>query len=138
MGKSQYWREEATNLDLISIVSKICSLILEMSWHLTSKLSQATSTAAHSSSIYMTFCLLDQLGRTVWKGLASFFLLYGRQDTKSLGKRPRFSKKPSNTLVFTCHRDSAGLAPRENKLSVPSGPQDLPASQGVSGSLRFH
>jgi hypothetical protein len=40
----------------------------------------------------MTSCWLDQLKRTVWKGLASSFLFYARQDTKSLGKSPRFAK----------------------------------------------
>jgi hypothetical protein len=32
------------------------------------------------------------------------------QNAKSLRKRPRFAKTPSNTLAFSCHRDSAGLA----------------------------
>jgi hypothetical protein len=57
---------------------------LELLWYPTSKSSQPTSTSAHSSSTYMTSCWLDQPGRTVWKGLASSFLFYERQDTKSL------------------------------------------------------
>jgi hypothetical protein len=47
------------------------------------------------------------------------FLFYGRQNTNSLGKRPRFTKILSNTSDFTCHRHNAGFAPRGNRLSVP-------------------
>jgi hypothetical protein len=67
----------------------------------------------------MTFCWLDQLGRTVGKGLVSFFLFYGRKDTKSLGKNLRFAKTPSNTSDFTYCKDSTSSAPRGNRLSVP-------------------
>jgi hypothetical protein len=67
----------------------------------------------------MTSCLLDQLGRTVKKGLAFSFLFYGRQDTKSLRKRPRFAKTLSNTLAFTCPRGNVVSALRGNRLYVP-------------------
>jgi hypothetical protein len=39
--------------------------------------------------------------------------------TKFLRRRPIFAKTLSNTSAFTCHRGNAGLALRENKLSVP-------------------
>jgi hypothetical protein len=55
-------------------------------------------------------------------GHALSFLFYGRQDTKSLGKRPRFSKILSNTSSFTCPRVNAGLALKGNRLYVPSSP----------------
>jgi hypothetical protein len=69
----------------------------------------------------MTSCWLDQLGRIVWKGLSSFFLFYGRQDIKSLGKRPTFAKTLSNTSAFTCHRGNGRLS-SEKKQSVCSIP----------------
>jgi hypothetical protein len=69
---------------------------------------------AHSSSMGMTSCLLDQLRRTALKGFTSFFLFYGRQDTKPLGKMYRFAKTLSNTSPFTCPKVNAGLALRRN------------------------
>jgi hypothetical protein len=50
VGKSQYWRKGATNLDSIASDLKTPSLPSELLWHPTSKLSQPNSTAAHSSS----------------------------------------------------------------------------------------
>jgi hypothetical protein len=73
----------------------------------------------------MTFCWLDQLGKTVWKGCTFSFVFYGKQNKKSLGKRPRFSKMLSNASAFTCSRGNAGLALRENRLYVPSQPPRL-------------
>jgi hypothetical protein len=84
----------------------------------------------------MTSCWLDHLGRTVWKGQA-FFLFYGKQDTKSLGKRPRFDKTLSNTSAFTCPRGNAGLALRGNKLYAPSQSLRPLANQRVFGSYGF-
>jgi hypothetical protein len=49
-------------------------------------------------------------------------LLYGRQGTKFLRRRPRFAKTLSNTSAFTCHRGNAGSGLRGNKLSVSSWP----------------
>jgi hypothetical protein len=57
-------------------VSKVHPLFSELFWHPTSKFSQPTSMAAHSSSMKMTSCWLDQLGRTIWKGLTSILLFY--------------------------------------------------------------
>jgi hypothetical protein len=68
----------------------------------------------------MTFFWLDQLGRTVWKGHTFSFLFNGRQDRRSLEKRPRFAKTLSNTSAFTCPRGNAVSALRENRLYVPS------------------
>jgi hypothetical protein len=65
---------------------------------------------------------LDQLRRTVHKGLACSFLFYGRRDKNSLGKRPKFAKTLSNTSAFICPRGNAGSALRGNRLSVPSQP----------------
>jgi hypothetical protein len=48
--------------------------------------------------------------------------LYGRQDTKSLGKSPRFAKTRSNTSAFTCLRGNTFSALRGNRLSVLSQP----------------
>jgi hypothetical protein len=56
----------------------------------------------------MTSCQLDQFRRTVWKRFATFFLFYGRQDTKSLGKKAEFPKTLSNILAFTCPRGNSG------------------------------
>jgi hypothetical protein len=61
----------------------------------------------------VTSCWLDEL-RTVWEGYIFSFLFYGRQDTKSLGKRLQFAKTLSNTLAFTCSRGNAGSALRGN------------------------
>jgi hypothetical protein len=47
-------------------------------------------------------------------------LFYGRQDTKSLGKGPRFAKTLSNTSAFTCPRGNTGSALRGSRLYVPS------------------
>jgi hypothetical protein len=77
---------------------------------------------AYSSSTKMTSCWLDQPRRTVWKGLASSFLVYESQDKKSLGKRPRFAKTLSDTSVFTSARGNVDSAFRGNRLSVPSQP----------------
>jgi hypothetical protein len=68
--------------------------------------------------MWMTPCWLDQLGRTVWKGLISLYLFYGRQGSKFLGRKPRFAKTPSNTSAFTCHKGNTDLALRGNMLSV--------------------
>jgi hypothetical protein len=65
---------------------------------------------------------LDQLRRTVWKGHTFSFLFYGRQDTKSASKRPKFAKTLPNTLAFTCPRGNAGSALRRNRIYVPSQP----------------
>jgi hypothetical protein len=45
-----------------------------------------------------------------------------KQDTKFLGKRPRFAKSLSNTLAFTCPSGNTGAALRGNRLYVPSLP----------------
>jgi hypothetical protein len=79
----------------------------------------------------MTSCWLDQLRRTVWKELASFFLFYEIHDIKSLRKRLRFAKTLSNTSAFTCLRDSAGSAPRGHRLFVLFQPP-RPASKSES------
>jgi hypothetical protein len=71
------------------------------------------------------------------EGTYLLLFLFGRQGTKSLGKKPIFAKTLSNTLAFTCCRDRAGLALRGNKLSVHSSPQDLLAGQEVSVNHRF-
>jgi hypothetical protein len=73
----------------------------------------------------MTSRWLHQFGRTVWKGHAFSFLFYVKQDTKSLGKRPRFVKTLSNTSAFTCPRGNTGSALRGNRLYVPSLPLRL-------------
>jgi hypothetical protein len=73
--------------------------------------------------------------RTVWKGLASSFLFYERQNAKSLGKRPRFAKTLSNTSDFNCSRGNAGSVLGGNRLYVPSQPPL--ANQRVFGSCRF-
>jgi hypothetical protein len=49
-------------------------------------------------------------------------LLYGKQDIKFLGKKPRFAKTLSNTSAFTCPRGNAVSALRGNRLYVPSRP----------------
>jgi hypothetical protein len=49
-------------------------------------------------------------------------LLYGKQDIKFLGKKPRFAKTLSNTSAFTYSRDNAGSALKRNRLSIPSQP----------------
>jgi hypothetical protein len=85
----------------------------------------------------MTSCWLDQLGRTVWKGHTFSFLFYVRQDTKSLGKRPRFAKTLSNTSAFTCPRGNAVSALRGNKLYVPFQPLRPTGKLRVLGSHRF-
>jgi hypothetical protein len=64
--------------------------------------------------------LVGQTWEDVWKGFASFFLFYGRQNTQSLGKRPRFAKALSSTVAFTCSMGNAGSALRGNRLSVLS------------------
>jgi hypothetical protein len=73
----------------------------------------------------MTSCWLDQFRRTVWKGCAFSFLFYEKQDTKSLGKRPRFAKTLSNTSAFTCPRGNAGSALTGIRLYVPFQPLTL-------------
>jgi hypothetical protein len=85
----------------------------------------------------MTSCWQDQLGRTVWKGHAFSFLFYRRQDTKSLGKRPRIAKTLSNNLAFTCPRSNAGLALRGNRLYVPSQPLRPQTNERIFGSTGF-
>jgi hypothetical protein len=57
--------------------------------------------------------------KTVWKGCAFSFLFYGRQDTKSVVKRPRFAKTLSNTLTFTCSWGNIGSSLKGNRLYVP-------------------
>jgi hypothetical protein len=66
--------------------------------------------------------LAGQLRRTAWKGHAFSFLFYGSQDTKFLGKSPRFAKALSDTLASTCPRGYASSALRGNRLYVPSQP----------------
>jgi hypothetical protein len=82
--------------------------------------------------------------RGLFGGDSTHFLFYGRHDTKSLGKSLKFVKTLSNTLAFTCCRDSPGLASRGNRLSVPFQPPrptsklgsfEEPQVSGKSGSL---
>jgi hypothetical protein len=70
----------------------------------------------------MTFCWLDQLRRIVWKELASFSPLCGRQDIVSPERKLRFARILSNTSDFTCHKNSVGWTLRGNRLSVPFWP----------------
>jgi hypothetical protein len=84
----------------------------------------------------MTSYWLDQLRRTVWKGYTFSFLFYGRQHTKSLGKRPRFSKTPSNTSAFTCPRDNESLALRKQavcSIPAPKTSQQITEFWGAAG-----
>jgi hypothetical protein len=111
-------------------ISKTPPLPLELPWYLTSKLSQPTSTAAHSFSTWMTPCWLDQLKRTVWKGLFSLF--YGRQDTKFPGRRPTFAKTLSIPQL-----SPEGSTLRGNQLSVPFQPPRPAGKSEFFGSHRF-
>jgi hypothetical protein len=95
---------------------------------------KAFSANQHSCTLlqYVDDLLLDGLTWEECMEGTHFFLFYERQDTKSPGKKLRFSKALSNTMAFTCSRDSAGLALRGNKLFVLFQPL---RTAGKSGSF---
>jgi hypothetical protein len=73
----------------------------------------------------MTSCWLDQLGKTVWKGLTFSFLFYGRQDTMSLGKKKaKIFQNTVKYLGFHLFQRQHRLSP-ERKQAVCS----IPASK---------
>jgi hypothetical protein len=74
--------------------------------------------AAHSSSVLITFCWLDQLQKILWKELASFFPFCGRQDIRFPKRKLRFAKILSMTSGFTFHKDNVDWALRGNSPPV--------------------
>jgi hypothetical protein len=74
------------------------------------------------------------LAGPTWEEPTSSFLFYGRQDTKSLGKRPRFAKTLSNTLAFTCPGGNATLRrdrlPVQSQLLRPTGKSEFLEAAG--------
>jgi hypothetical protein len=87
---------------------------------------KAFSADQHSCTLlqYIDDLLAVSTQEDCMEGHAFSFLFYGRQNTKSLGKRPRFAKTLSNILAFTCPKGNASSALRGNRLYVPSQPQD--------------
>jgi hypothetical protein len=96
--------------------------IFGTAWESNLKVSHPASIAAHSSSIYMTFCWLDQHRRLVWKELTSFSPFCGRQNIRFAERRLIFARILSNTSGFTCHKDNVDWGPRGNRLSAPFQP----------------
>jgi hypothetical protein len=68
----------------------------------------------------MTSSSQQQASKTVLQRQNSYFLSYGKLDTKYLERRLRSAKTESNVLGFTSLKASGTSVQKDNKLSAQS------------------
>jgi hypothetical protein len=122
VGKSQYWRKGASNLDSIATGFQ---KFTHYFWNCLGIQLHSFLSQPHGCTLLQyvdDFLLAGPTWEDCMEGTCFLLSVLWEAGYKIFQKKAQICQTPSNTLDFTCHKDSTGLALRGNRLFVPFQP----------------